>query len=133
MRILIADDDFNNRTVLQGMLTGYGDCDVVVTGKEALEAFILAHEEKNPYDLICLDIMMPVMDGNEALVKMRAYEEHMGLLVPSEQAKIVMTTALDHPKDIIKAFYKGGCTAYLTKPITKKALVEQLKDIGLLN
>ncbi|MEO5360151.1 MAG: response regulator [Nitrospirota bacterium] len=133
MRILIADDDPNNRTVLQGMLTSYGDCDVVVTGKEAYEAFVMAHEEKQPYDLICLDIMMPVMDGNEALVKMREYEQKMGLTMPSQEAKIVMTTALDHPKDIIKAFYKGGCTAYLTKPITKKALVEQLKDIGVLN
>ncbi|MBF0405303.1 MAG: response regulator [Nitrospirae bacterium] len=133
MRILIADDDPNNRTVLQGMLTSYGDCDVVVTGKEAYEAFVMAHEEKQPYDLICLDIMMPVMDGNEALMKMREYEQKMGLTMPSQEAKIVMTTALDHPKDIIKAFYKGGCTAYLTKPITKKALVEQLKDIGVLN
>ncbi|WP_420266336.1 response regulator [Candidatus Magnetominusculus dajiuhuensis] len=132
MRILIADDDSNNRTVLQGMLTSYGDCDVVVTGKEAFEAFVLAHEEKQPYDLICLDIMMPVMDGNEALMKMREYEQQQGLTMPSQEAKIVMTTALDHPKDIIKAFYKGGCTAYLTKPITKKALVEQLKDIGVL-
>ncbi|MBF0517196.1 MAG: response regulator [Nitrospirae bacterium] len=97
------------------------------------EAFVLAHEEKKPYDLICLDIMMPVMDGNEALMQMRQYEEQNGLTMPSQEAKIVMTTALDHPKDIIKAFYKGGCTAYLTKPITKKALVEQLKDIGVLN
>ncbi|MBF0319663.1 MAG: response regulator [Nitrospirae bacterium] len=133
MKILIADDDLNNRTVLHGMLAGYGECDVVVTGKEAYEAFILAHEENKPYDLICLDIMMPVMDGNEALVKIRDYEKEMGLNVPSTEAKIVMTTALDHPKDIIKAFYKGGCTAYLTKPITKKALIEQLQDIGLLN
>ncbi|MCG6553426.1 MAG: response regulator [Candidatus Magnetominusculus sp. LBB02] len=132
MRILIADDDFNNRTVLQGMLTSYGDCDVVVTGKEAFEAFMMAHEEKQPYDLICLDIMMPVMDGNEALMSMRQYEEKIGLDIPTQGAKIMMTTALDHPRDIIKAFYKGGCTAYLTKPITKKALVEQLKDIGFL-
>ncbi|WP_420266191.1 response regulator [Candidatus Magnetominusculus dajiuhuensis] len=133
MRILIADDDSNNRTVLQGMLSGYGECDIVVTGKEALEAFIMAHEEKAHYGLICLDIMMPVMDGNEALRKMREYERENGLDGPAHEAKIVMATALDHPDDIVNAYHKGGCTSYLIKPITKKAVMEMLKDIGIVN
>ncbi|MBF0456316.1 MAG: response regulator [Nitrospirae bacterium] len=133
MRILIADDDSNNRTVLLGMLRSYGDCDIVVNGKEAFEAFVMAHDEKKPYELICLDIMMPVMDGNEALTKMRGYEEEMGLDMPQKEAKIVMTTALDHPDDIVKAYHKGGCTAYLIKPINKKAVMETLSDINVLN
>ncbi|KWT82809.1 response regulator [Candidatus Magnetominusculus xianensis] len=133
MKILIADDDPNNRTVLQGMMAHYGDCDVVFNGKEAYEAFVMAHEEKQPYDLICLDIMMPIMDGNEALVKMRSFEEEVGIDMPSKEAKIVMTTALNQADDIVKAYHKGGCTAYLVKPVSKKAIAEMLTDIGILN
>lgn len=133
MKILIADDDDNNRTVLLGMLAGYGECDVVVTGKEAFEAFVMAHDDKQPYELICLDIMMPEMDGNEALKRMREFEEELGRDVLVREAKIVMTTALNQQSDIVNAYYKGGCTAYLIKPISKKAVVETLKDIGLLN
>ncbi|MBF0516950.1 MAG: response regulator [Nitrospirae bacterium] len=133
MKILIADDDDHNRTVLLGMLAGYGECDVVVTGKEAFEAFVMAHDDKQPYELICLDIMMPEMDGNEALKRMREFEEELGRDVLVREAKIVMTTALNQQSDIVNAYYKGGCTAYLIKPISKKAVVETLKDIGLLN
>ncbi|MBF0403671.1 MAG: response regulator, partial [Nitrospirae bacterium] len=113
MRILITDDDIINCTILQTMLVSYGDCDIALNGKEAFEAFVLAHKEKKPYELIFLDIMMPVLDGCAALMKMRKYEAEMGLNTPSQEAKIVMATALDHPKDIMEAYDKGGCTAYL--------------------
>lgn len=64
MKILIAEDDLASRQFLLQVLTGYGDCDVTVDGIEAVEAFTTAHKTKKPYDLICLDIMMPRVDGS---------------------------------------------------------------------
>ncbi|MBF0516051.1 MAG: response regulator [Nitrospirae bacterium] len=131
MRILIAEDDFTSRTLLQHFLSPYGDCDVTVNGMEAVEAFMLAVEEGQPYDLICLDIMMPELDGIKALKAIREKERASGT-GPKNEAKVVMTTALDSPKDVIEAYYKGGCTDYLTKPIDTQRLLELLKGYGLI-
>ncbi|MBF0319126.1 MAG: response regulator [Nitrospirae bacterium] len=130
MRILIADDELINRQILQGMLKDYGDSDVVVNGREAIDAFTMAHEQKSPYSLICLDIMMPVMDGCETLLLIRELEKEMKIK-KADRVKVIMITAVDRPKEILKS-YTGECSAYMIKPINKKALIKQLKDIGLL-
>lgn len=130
MRILIVEDDFISRTLLQRMLGEYGNCDVAVNGAEALEAWGLALREGNPYRLVCLDIMMPEMDGHEVLKAIRASERDLGVK-PQDEVRIVMTTALGSPRDVFEAFYQGGCTAYLVKPIEKKKLVQQLRALGL--
>ena len=67
MRFLIVEDDFGSRRLMQMLLQPYGQCDVVVDGREAIDAFLLAWEDNQPYDAIFLDIMMPVVDGHEAL------------------------------------------------------------------
>lgn len=132
MRILIAEDDFASRVVIKTMLEPYGDCDIVVNGKEVIEAFQLALMENNPYDLICLDIMMPKMDGREALRCIRQVEKE-NKVAPRDEAKIVMTTALGTPKDVIDAYYTGGCTSYIVKPLTKEKIRNTLKELGFLN
>ena len=68
MRILLAEDNFVTRKLMVAILSQYGECDVAVDGMEAVDAFLMALEDGKPYDLICLDIMMPVMDGFQALV-----------------------------------------------------------------
>ena len=83
MRILIAEDDFASRKVILKFLSVYGECDVTVDGMEAVDAFMMALEEDNPYDLICLDVMMPVMDGYQALKSIREIEKEHGLAVLS--------------------------------------------------
>ena len=75
MRILIAEDDFASRKVILKFLSVYGECDVTVDGMEAVDAFMMALEEDKPYDLICLDVMMPVMDGYQALKSIRKIEK----------------------------------------------------------
>lgn len=67
MRILIVEDDFGSRIAIQKMLTPYSECEVAVNGNEAVEAFTNSFEAGVPYDLICMDIMMPQMNGKEAL------------------------------------------------------------------
>lgn len=130
MRTLIVEDDFISRKLLQKMLEPYGASDIAINGVEALEAYSIAVAEKTPYDLICLDIMMPGIDGQEVLKCIRKQEMDKGVM-PADEVKIIMTTALDSPKDVVEAYYRGGCTSYLVKPIEKSKLLRHLREFGL--
>ncbi len=57
MKILLAEDDFASRKFMDNMLSRYGECDVMVDGEEAVDAFMMAHEAGEPYDLACLDVI----------------------------------------------------------------------------
>ncbi len=129
MKILIAEDDFISRKVLQQYLKPYGDADVAVNGKEVVAAFAEAIRKEEPYELVCLDIMMPEMDGQTALTKIREIEIGQNIQYP-DSARIIMTTALSDGKNVMGAF-KSGAEAYLTKPVDKQKLHEQLKILGL--
>ncbi len=71
MKTLIVDDDFVSRLVLQNVLMAYGEAHIAVNGKEAVEVFTVALRLGSPYDVICLDIMMPEMDGQDVLRSIR--------------------------------------------------------------
>jgi two-component system chemotaxis response regulator CheY len=131
MKTLIVEDDFTSRLLLQELLKSYGPSHVAVNGKEAVEAVRLALEAGEPYGLICLDVMMPEMDGQAALRNIRAQEEARGI-VSSCGAKIVMTTALGDVKSV-SAAYSGLCDAYLQKPIQKAKLLEDLRKLKLIS
>ncbi len=131
MRVLIVEDDFISRRILQKFLSEYGECDIAVDGGEAYDAFMMAWQESRPYDLICMDIMMPNIDGFQALKKIRETEKEMEVK-ELHGVKVIMTTALDDPHSVFKAFYKGGAASYLIKPVTKQKLVEEVRSLGLL-
>lgn len=129
MKILIAEDDLGSRKFMQQLLKAYGDCDVTVDGIETVDAFLLAWDEKEPYDLICLDIMMPKLDGLRALKIMRDLEKDKN--IPEEQrVKIIMTTALNEQQTVYDAF-DLGCEAFAAKPINKEKLREVLEKLGI--
>lgn len=130
MRILIAEDDLASRKFIYKFLSAYGDCDVTVDGIEAIEAFMLAWDEGNPYKLVCLDIMMPKLDGIKALKAIRDIEKQKGV-EDSQCVKIIMTTALNDTKDVFGAF-DTGCEAYAAKPINTAKLVEVMKKLELI-
>jgi two-component system chemotaxis response regulator CheY len=130
MKILIVEDDLPSRLLLKKMLQPYGECDVTVNGREAVDAIRMARNFKEPYDLICLDIMMPEMDGRTALKIIRAEEESAGLL-PSQSVKVIMTTALRDIENVASA-YRELCDAYLVKPIDRDKLVGLLRELSLL-
>ena len=130
MRILLAEDDFVTRKFMINFLSKYGDCDVTVDGMEAVDAFMMALEENEPYDLVCLDIMMPVMDGYQALIGIRNLEKEKG--IPQDKAvKVIMATALNKEEHVKKAF-DLGCTIYSGKPINNERFEQALKKLGLI-
>jgi len=130
MRTLIVEDDFTSRLLLQSFLAQYGECHIAVNGKEALAAFRAAQESGQTYDLICMDIMMPEMDGQTAVKEIRAAEEAAGML-STDGVKIIMTTALDDVKNVVESF-QALCDAYLFKPIDKGMLLGHLRDLQLV-
>jgi len=129
MKILIAEDDAVSSKVLECFLAPLGACECVKNGKLAIDAVRRALAEDKPYDLICLDIMMPEVDGQGALTMIRALEANHDKML-GEGAKILMTTALGDSKNVLSAF-KENCDGYMVKPIDKAKLMTKLKDLGL--
>jgi two-component system chemotaxis response regulator CheY len=130
LRVLIVEDDFTSRLLLQTFLSRYGECHIAVNGKEAVEAFRAALEQGQIYDLICMDIMMPEMDGREAVRHVRGIEEAHGIF-SNAGAKIIMTTAVTDLKEVIRCFQEL-CDCYLVKPIDLTQLLSQLKSFQLI-
>lgn len=129
MKILIVEDDYISRKIIQRFLNRYGECDIAVDGMEAIDAYLLSLEDQSPYDLICLDIMMPKVDGIAALRTIRQLEEQR--VVPKDRRpKIIMTTALDSMEQIQLAF-DAGASGYAVKPIDMDKMIEVMTNLGL--
>lgn len=130
MKILLAEDDYATRKFMVGFLSKYGECDVTVDGMEAVDAFLMALEDGEPYDLVCLDIMMPVMDGYQALMGIRNLEKQNN--IPKEkEVKVIMTTALNEEQNVKMAF-ELGCTIYSGKPIDQNRFEQAMKKLNLI-
>ena len=131
MRSLIVEDDFSSRLLLQELLAPYGQCHTAVNGSEAVSAYGMALDAGQPYDLICLDIMMPEMDGQAALKEIRALEELKGI-DSTHGAKIVMITALGDIKNV-SAAYQQLRDGYLVKPVDGAKLLGLLDELKVLD
>ena len=130
MRFLVVDDDFQTRSLIQRLLHPYGFTDVATDGEEAVEAFRYALKQGEPYDLITLDILMPNIDGQQALREIREIEKEMD--VPEDKAvKVIMVSGLDDAKEVHDAFFLGSATSYIVKPIHNKTLFEEISSLGL--
>lgn len=132
MKTLIVEDDFLSRSLLSTLLSEYGVCHVAVNGQEALIAVEKGLIENDPYNLVCLDIVMPIMDGQQALQEIRKMEERYGI-AGRDTTKVIMVTAADDAKNIMKAFRQGHCEAYLTKPLDREKLITHITDLGLID
>lgn len=129
MNILVVEDDFISRRLLCRYLEKTGNCDVAINGAEAVAAVHDALDNGEQYDLICLDIMMPGMGGQEALAAIRQLELEHGLQV-GQGARVIMTTALEDHTNVRQAF-KASADGYVVKPIEKQKLFRLLGDLGL--
>jgi two-component system chemotaxis response regulator CheY len=128
MKILIAEDDFVSRKILNTILAPLGEVDIAANGNEAFTAVRMAIEANEPYDLICLDIMMPEVDGIMALKKIRQLEGQKGVN-PEARSKIIMTSALSDKKYVLAAV-QANCDGFLVKPIIKDRLFDELRKHG---
>ena len=131
MRALIVDDDFYSRSFLEYILHPYAFCDVAVNGEEAVMAFQKAMEDKHPYSLVFMDLLMPVIDGPKALREIREIERDFGVDKVS-QARVIITSVLEDAEDTHNAMYLGEATSFLQKPVDEKSVLFELRRLGLV-
>ncbi len=117
--------------MLVDILTEHGDCDVAEDGERAIERFRRALEDGKPYDAVCLDIMMPGIDGYVTLETIRCIE-HLHALYGSAGVKVIMTTAAQGERHVIRA-YKRGCQSYIAKPIDEPELFAAMQRLGVID
>jgi osomolarity two-component system sensor histidine kinase TcsA len=114
-RLLLAEDNFINRKVMLRMLAGLGfeNVDVAIDGKDAVAK---ANRDPPPYDLILMDVNMPVQDGVSATKELR----EKGAKVP-----IVAMTA-NALKGQAETYIAKGMTGYIAKPVDRDLLIKLL-------
>ena len=130
MRILVVEDDYISRRLLCRYLEPFGVCEEAVNGNEAVDVIRRALASDEYFDLICLDIMMPGMDGQQALVILRELEAENGMPL-GHGAKVIMTSAMEDNQYIMEAL-NASADGYVVKPIEKRSFIETLKETGLL-
>ena len=128
MKILLAEDDFASRKFMSKILDQYGDADITVNGLEAVDAFLMALDDDERYDLVILDVMMPMLDGYQVLSTIRKFETERNFKT-EERTKVVMTTALNEEMNVKKAM-EIGCDAYVGKPVNVERFTMLLGKMG---
>ncbi len=123
-RILIAEDDPCSSFYIKQLAETHGICHAVANGKKAVDAYVEAMEENEPFDLILMDINMPVMDGLRALKAIRKIEDEKGVS-EENQTPVVIISALADDKTIESAF-SLKCQAFLTKPLIVQQFYETM-------
>ncbi|WP_425991651.1 ATP-binding protein [Brevundimonas sp. TWP2-3-2] len=116
LRVLIADDHPTNRKVAELMLSGMADVVSVVDGQEAVDAACASH-----FDIILMDMQMPVMDGLTAVQKIRASSSNC------RDVPIVMMTA-NAMREHVEASRTAGADVHLAKPITAETLFAAMNE-----
>ena len=129
-RALIVDDSRYQRHFFIQALTGRLETEEAADGRQAVMQFAAARQAGRPFDLVVMDILMPVLDGHEALAGIRRLEREAGLdgtaLTPA-----VMLSSLDDPANMLRAQFESGAQAYVTKPFEARTLLEALASLGL--
>jgi two-component system chemotaxis response regulator CheY len=128
LKTLIVEDEFTSRALLREILKRYGAPQVAINGREGVEAVRASLEAGEPFDLICLDIMMPELDGQEALRQIRQLEEEMR---PAKRARVIMTTALADRDTVVESI-NSQCDYFLVKPIDGRVLLDELRRLDLI-
>jgi two-component system chemotaxis response regulator CheY len=95
-----------------------------------VEAFLMAVEQGEGYDLVCLDILMPSLDGYQTLKEIKEIEKKRGVK-EGKGAKVIMTTALNEGRNVRRAF-DLGCVAYAGKPVNTEKFEGVLRKLELV-
>jgi CheY-like chemotaxis protein len=129
IKTLAVDDQPVVRKHIEILLRDFCDCTFAVDGSEACELFAKAIEDGTPFELVTLDIEMPIMNGHETLAMIRDIEKEHGIR-GLDGVKVVMSTSLEDSQHIFSAF-KEGCEAYVKKIDMEKKLVEEIEKLGI--
>lgn len=131
-RALIVDDSRYQRYLIIQALDGLFTPEEAADGRQAVTLYTAALESGTPYDLVVMDILMPELNGHDALASIRRLEIEHGL---AEEARVpaVMLSSLDDPGNMMRAQFESGAQAYVTKPFTAATLIEALTSLGLLD
>jgi len=132
MKCLIVEDDRVSSQVLEKMVSRHGSYDTADNGAMALELFRNVQGSDSPYHLVLMDIMMPAVDGLQSALRIRQMEESLGVNL-ARRVKIIMTTALDDPRTIMKALYESDADSYLIKPIRLQSLEDEMRALNLIS
>jgi two-component system chemotaxis response regulator CheY len=128
MRALLVDDSSVVLLCLRSFVSKYGECDLARDGQQGLDAFMRSVEEQRPYDLICLDLQMPGLDGWTLVGLIRAREQEFQ--VPTRSKILVITGTADAAA--VVNIKKKGADGYLLKPVSGEKLLDQLVRLGLV-
>ena len=128
MKILIVEDDPLSQQLLLRYLKDQGETVIAEDGEKAVASFREALGGRR-FDLICLDIMLPYLDGQAVLRQVRTIEEAQGL-EGLAGCKVIMLTALRDVENVMRAF-RSQCEGYLSKPISKERLFREIRTLGL--
>ena len=129
MKILIIEDDYSSQQLLKRYLQDTGETVIAEDGEKGIAAFQEARASHHAFDLICLDIMLPNLDGQAVLKKIRSLEEADGVWGLAG-CRVIMITALRDADNVIRAF-RSQCEGYLSKPISKERLFGEIRSLGL--
>jgi two-component system chemotaxis response regulator CheY len=132
MRCLIVDDDPLGRELIALYLQDIAVCEMAVDGRDAVDRFEAARQAGIPFDLIILDIMMPVMDGHETAKTIRRMEASEGI-TPDRGVNIIVLSSLNTPKDVIESYVSAQSAAHLVKPVRPEKLLTTLNKLGLIS
>lgn len=124
MKILVVDDDPLGRELLRMHLKEYGICDLACNGREALDAFHKARQSDTPYDLISLDVEMPLVDGKQVLSEIRETERD-----GKHTSCVFIITAHESPELAEKI---SGANDFISKPFSANLLKRLLESHHLL-
>ncbi len=129
-RVLIVDDSTSIRESFASILSPLADCETAANGQEAVDLVKRTINKGESFDLVLMDIIMPEKDGLTAVKEIRRFEEMRGV-AETERLTIVIVTTIKEPSRILTAQYDCGADAYITKPFTKKTVLQTLRGNGI--
>ena len=127
LRCLVADDNLFNREVSLTLMTAIGHqvTGLAQNGAEAVAMFTEAHERGEPFDVVLMDVMMPVMDGLSATQRIRELEKARA---GGGSPAVVLATTACSQADEQEVGIRHGIDAYVTKPLSMKSLQDILAE-----